>query len=34
MEAEIKRLVELVERLRDKVKEILDKDENTNTTFN
>jgi hypothetical protein len=34
MEAEIKRLVELVERLRDKVKEILDKNENTNTTFN
>jgi len=34
MEAEIKRLVELVEKLRDKVREILDKDENTNTTFN
>ena len=34
MEAEIKRLVELVEKLRDKVKEILKKDENTNTTFN
>lgn len=34
MEAEIKRLVQLVEKLRDKVKEILKKDENTNTTFN
>lgn len=34
MEAEVKRLVELVEKLRDKVKEILKKDENTNTTFN